>query len=605
MISDRVCYLFLIIACAFSFSTVFFALDYTDTFYHGCNFLLAGKVSIFLPLTQGLYILTCKIFGDYVLAYRIINWLTYFSACILTLFLREQDHNKSLWIWLLSISIICIPLTNTNVFNGNGLSTLFLSLTFIACYKCSLGKRVWYWFLFLAILGSILSRFPNIVVIAVIIIASTMILPSKDIKNILFVSIGALSIALICECLLFGGLSNYIGYFSDKIIQVSTGGNADDHSIGYLFHEYLHTLKDMISDIKYLAILAIIPFLSVFFKNKMVKYTTAIVFIISHIVFLYFRVEIVSAVINYFLLVYLYSNICVLSFIVCITSLINRNIKSFILNLLPLLLSLCAASGSDTGLILIGGPLFVLTPWLIIQLKKQIEIMNIDDYIKVICALFLLGLCAAIYVREGGIWIGISGFSLLLIIVWITGKRHIKCHLQFQVQNTGYSWLRLSISLLLLLDLCLIGNAKLKVSFHDRPIKELRCQYNIPQLKGIWTNPTSKDFLESVLKDYEAASADNPTIFFGRNSALFSYITRTGMVDGVNFSQDDNAQNVINLKNAIKNKPTIFLCPENPAIQSGTTIENYKNTHHMLLDEGYSYVNKGVYAIYYPINILH
>lgn len=597
---------FLALTSIVSFCTVFWGLDFTDSFFHGCNFLLAKKISTFFPLTQGVYLLTNALFGDHIVAYRITNWLIYYAACLLIYFLVNiaTERSKFSNLWLLSMAIASIPLTNTNVLNGNSLSSFFISLSFVSCYKWANGSSKWSWGLLFFIILAILSRFPNIVMVIMLMLTSFLIFKQKDITRMFAIVAGATGIYLLIGSFLFGGFTGFFDEVSSSFARNASGSNAG-HSINNLLKEYLHTLKDMMSNIKYLSLISILPFFGCLNNKKAGRYVWAIAFFVAQLLFLYFRVDIVSDVINYHLLVYFYSNIIIIVFILCVISLTRKDIKAFGLYLLPLLLSLCAAAGSDTGLVLIGGPLFVLLPWLVRKMQDEVNNCCKEDIVKIICTLLFLTAIAAVFVRNGMMWIGIGFFISLLVVTWLVGKKRILISNPQTPRSNSFLCIKISVALSYALALLLIVNAKLNVSFHDRPIRELTSHYNVPQLKGIWTNPTSKEFFEAVIDDYYAIPQEKSVVFFGRNSAVFSYITKIGMIKGVTFAQDDDEKNLNCLKIAIEDKPIVFLCPNNPGIPENTTLEDYSNTNDILINEGYSRVDRGPYAIYYPSGMLY
>lgn len=595
------CRALLIIACVLSFSTVFFALDYTDSFFHGCNFLLSNKISVFFPFTQGLYLATNFLFGDYVIAYRIVNWLVYFGACLLVYFVLCKKDLAS--VLLLSMAVVAIPLTNTNVFNGNGLSALFLVGSFVSCVKFAEGHKKWIWILPVMITLGILSRFPNIVMIVMISITAPLFCRGKSLGALMCALFVSLSLFISTELVMWGGINNCIAAIS-RTFNSSVGGGGADHSLSFLFQGYLHTLKDMISYIKYLSVISIIPLLGFFTNRKSLHLLCAILYLCGQVVFVWLRVKLISDVLNYFLIVYLYSNICVLIYFQCILALLRKNLKMFGLMVLSLGISICAAAGSDSGLCLIGGPLFILLPWIVLQFIRTESSLSQSEIVELMVSLLMLGICSFFYVRIDTRLVGILLFVVVLTMSWFW-KNNIEISL-FRKSNEsafGYS-LRTSIVFVFILSFVLVVTAKRNTSFHDRPLRELNSYYNIPQFKGIRTNGLSVEFFEQVMADYYTISPSEKVVFFGRNSALFGYVTGTGLINGVDFTQDDSERNLVCLRQFLVQNPIVFLCPENPGIYNTIKLKNYSNTHKMLLEEyGYSCVNKGTYAIYYPNRI--
>lgn len=589
------CYAIVVISIVSSFITVFYGLDLKDTFYHGCNFLYANQVNTFLPLTQCVYILMAKLFGDHIIVYRIVNWVIYFLSYIIAFNAISSKTNKRLTYLLLSAAILHIPMATTNVFNGNSLTVLFITLSFISIYKISENNNRWIFVLGISIACAILSRFPNIVLIPLILIGS-IFLNRNVYLRILIAIIFSILIYICSVCIIHGGFTEYIVSLKNVSAKVTSDTAGANHSISFLFSEYLHTLKDMVSNIKYLAIITIIPLLS--FISKKIKYIFPVIFLVANAIFVYFRVNVVSDVIHYFLIVYLYSGICIIIFLLCMISLLRRKFRIFSCTILVLLLSISAAVGSDTGLCLMGGPLFALTPWLISTLHRDLKSTTKEELFTIIISLIGLAVAAALYVRNGQMIYGIVLFVLIFVAVYCYRLLVVPfSQIDKVVIYQNYRCVTFSIGLVILFTLSLCAYAKFHKSFHDAPIAELNTQYNIPQLKYIRTNHQTCEYIRKVIEEYNTIKSSSVVYFFGGDSAVFSYLMQIGLIPGVDFTQLDTPRNREAIKHVLNSNPILILCAANPVTQY-YTLDEYIECDELLHSYGYECEEKEFCKIY-------
>ena len=592
------CVVVCVLAVLFSFATNFWGLDFRDTFYIGCTYVY-GEANVFTPLTQGIFKLVHLLIGDYVLSFRILNWLTYFSSCLLFYFFvyTKENISKKTRVLLLALSVFFIPLTDVHVFNGNSLTVLGLIGVFVSMKLYFEGKNSCLWGITAFLTICLLARFPNVIIVpALLVFVPLLCGKSSDYINIMKASALSIMIYLIVNAVVFGGVGAFVNKLTASFIEAS-GLESANHSVGLLWQEYLHSFKDMMSDVKYLSVIIALPFLSCFVSGKMKRIVFSVLFALALAAFVYYKVQVISDVIGYFLLVFFYALVLILVFVSIVIPLSEKDFRAAGCNLLPLLLSVCAVSGSDTGLILMGGPLTVFAPYIIYKTRSMV--INADNNRVLLIVLSLVGLALGsfLYCRDGFMIVGIGVILAVLVLVCVMGNR-LTVFSGGQVSCDGKGGVSCCIVIALALCCVLYVYSKTKVSFHDRPMAELTCQHDELLLKGILTNTISRDFVNEVMTEYRSLGTDN-VVFYGNISAVFSYISGKGLIPGVNFMQDDTQSNVDAVEKAVRDNPIVFLCPQNPAI-GGWTIENYPRLNSMLTGKGYRVEKRNCYAVYFP-----
>lgn len=600
---------FLVIAIIISFLNIFFGLDFLDTFYMG-NLFSSDSIDILRPITNIVYIASKNLFGDYVIVYRILNWFIYLlSAVVLYKFLRSFNKISSIW---LALTILSIPLVGTNVYNGNSLTLLGIVLTFIFLYKYVQSNNNY------TLLGMILSltlclgsRFPNIVIIPFIVILSLVICyDKKQYFYILSAIFSSIILFFVINSIIVGGLNEYIIEIQNKFISSETHTGGANHSIAFLMQEYLHTIKDTVSNIKYLSILFIIPILSLLIKNNAIRYGILALFVFSNFIYIYFRIPVIFDVIHYFYMMYLYALVFIIVYICVVLSILTQNYKQLCWSLIILLFSAVGASGADTGIYYMGAPLFVFLPYLIYIIFSQLENINKKNLFGVLISLLGLSISCIFYVRDGMLFIGLGLFlatlcllfvySNISIIEFVKGKISLLSSIKI-INDISYFNFLLPLFIVILITIGLY--AEYNKPFHDKPVEELYTTSSIKELKYIATNPQSIKFINKIMGEYNKLSENNQVIFYGRNSAIFSYITHTGMIVGVDFTQDDSEYNIENVEKALNQNQVLILVPYNPAINNGEIIKDYPLLFNMMTRKGYSYELYADYTIFLPQKI--
>lgn len=591
-------------ASIWSLFWVFFGLDFTDTFYHLNHAFYAEHVSTMLPLTSGLLISISNVFGNHLIAYRLFNWLFIYAAYVIFyLIIRRAGVVSKRYLWLLSGAVVLIPLASHNVFNGNNLTIFFMLMSFASLYMFAEGHGHW-WLagLIVHVCLGVLSRFPNIVVIPIIAAMAWMVCRNgtEYLKVLGSLAISLLLYFVLCS-VIFGGINGYLSTLNESLSGVKNSKGAD-HSITFLISEYLHTFKDMVSDIKYLSVLFLIPLTIVFLINKKLLLLGAAIFLILQFLFVRFRVTeqyVLNDFMAYFLIVYFYALICIVIIITCIVAVRKHDLRLLGWGLMPMMFSLCSAAGSDTGLCLLGGQLYALSPFV-----YSVMIKSLREYIKyeawtVALSLCILSICAFLYCRVNTMLLGVVLLFAWFIVLWFfpLGKIETlnKYCTSINVNNaTIYGFIPLLV-------MCMILSVYQKINgptMHDKAICDLTSEYELSELKYIWSCPENVQYVNEVMTDYDdLANRGRLLLFYGNQSEIFSYLSETGMIKGVDFAMDDSKTNVAAVINAVADSTTLFLVPANP-VKKDYTIEGYSRLDSCMLSMGYRREDKGLYAIY-------
>lgn len=599
-------YVAFVFATLWSLYLVFFGLDLTDSFFYCCKFLYNNKVSVFVSFTQ--FIMRCGnwFFGDYVIGYRLINWLFFYLAylCIYLFVISENRGFKKYGLWVLSLAIVLMTILNTNVFSGESISAFFLISSFISLYKAIHSNRLWLIGLSISIALCVLTQFPNIVLIPILLVTSWLICAKKsDYWYVVLSIILGFLLYVLVNSIIFGGLRAFQIALTNTFAETTIQGDGADHSIALLFSEYLHSLKDIFSYIKYLAVISILPLFAFYTKKRYMLIVIAGVFIVSLLLFIKIRVKVVSDVFNYFLTAYFYASIFIAIFSIVVLGLLRHDLKLIGLGIIPLCVSVCAPAGSDSGLCLLGIVLFAFIPWFVYVFQKMLITLTKKELGIWILSLFGLSVCAFVYVREGLMIVGIALLVFMLVALWFVPYLKLNIVLfNGETSKSGNKEIVLSYTIWAILALSFSIYAKTQTSFEWVPMKEFTCQHKFPQMKYIWTNPRSCQYVENVMKDYYSLVEKGKTIaFFGQYSYVFSYLSHVGVIPGVEFTQTDIPRDIKALEQFIEDKDIIvFLIPHNPARQV-ITVDAYPNTRMMLEQHGYTCENKdNKYAIFYP-----
>lgn len=165
--------LLFILAVLYSFSGIFFGLDFTDSFYHLNQALRPAKGVYLYPFFLSSVIIKniTEFIGTDVIYIRTVNWLLLFISMLLPFVFLKISEKKSIILSYLIITILLHTPFNANILGYDTLSIFMNSLLFTltALY---FKKSSIYLICLIAIVGAIstLIRLPNILVIPIIFI---------------------------------------------------------------------------------------------------------------------------------------------------------------------------------------------------------------------------------------------------------------------------------------------------------------------------------------------------------------------------------------------------------------------------------------------------
>ncbi|MCQ2295073.1 MAG: hypothetical protein MJZ67_05415 [Bacteroidales bacterium] len=592
----------LMVAICISAANYFYGFDYADAFYHGCNFLYSGKTDIFLPLTQACYKLTYNLFGDYTIGYRLVNWFIYLLGFLLSFVLLcgKDAKDKPLMVLLLSASVVFMPLTNTTSFCGNSLTSLFALLIFVAIIKLSEGKQYWYFLLAIFLILAPLSRFPNIVFYPAVLAMGMLMLPRRDyLKLIASLSVSIL-LYLVVNMILFGGINGFFSAIVDRWNNENSS-TAANHSISSLIVVYIAWLKDIMSYVKVIGFITIIPLAFSLFKSKWLRYAGVAAYAICQLGFVVMRLR--GAVDeSHFVLVFLYANIFVVTFALSLRSLIKHNWKEFFLYVASFLFTICATAGSDWAFQLWGGAIFGLIPWLAMNTIKAVRDDSSTERLLVICGVVLFFVSAFFYVRNGMTPIGLMLMSVTLIAACFAdrvklGSKLLSCQQTHTPAMVGY------VAALLVVGVGVAIHKQSKLTFASFPMKDMNSSFNVPMNKWMRTSSDSQAFVDEVLRNYDNDIQNNKVIFFGFASNFFGYYTHVGMIEGVDFTCESSERNMSLVEQALVDRPIMYLIPEAPDTSLWSTLEDYTVLDSIMDAHHYKKVvdDRFKYARYYPM----
>lgn len=596
-----------VFALLFTFVQEFFGLEFPDTFYYIGLYSTDNYIDAFHLLSQGLYCICTAMFGDILIAQRLLNYTIYLLGILLLCLCTSPKKDKKWMIYLASVvTLLCIPhMETTRAFNGNGLTLLFLACSFISIQKYLGGKNMAAIWLCISCTLCILSRFPNIILIPFILLISPLLCKNK--KEYLTVSFAALFSIPLClgvYLLVYGSWNNFIVGMATTFA-ATTDATAADHSMAHLIKEYLHSFKDMVSYIKYLSIFAIIPFLGYFFKNKKVSWILIALSVCAMSFMLYYRLHICSPACNWFVAIFVMTNTMLLCLITCILSILRSDWKLVGFTILPMLISFCSASGSDGGLTLMQGPMVGFFPFVICQLYNALININKREVVILIGALVILALCAAIYVRNGLMWLGAGLLVCLFIALLLIRNKHIKWidKLPFFTETASICMHGVFIIMLLTFSAILLYSKCAWNNNENHNLCELRHSLNEPKLYGIHSSEETAKWINDVMTHYRTISPDYPVVFYGITARIFPYLANSQFIQGLDFTCRDECKRNVEAVQKIVNEqnPVFFLCPYNPG-RKLYSLEDFPTIEAFLFSKGYSKKIYDDYAVYYPNN---
>lgn len=591
----------LLLSVVYSFVQVFYGMEYPDTFYFISRYTNNGLLYPFHLLSQGIFVLTTKLFGGYLISYKIIIWFFYALGMILCLWYGyNRTKNRTLLYLGTIVGFLCLPnAAYAFAFNGNGMSMLGVVLILIALDSYVKGNKNSLIWLGLLMAYLPLVRFPNVVAfIIVLLIAPFLCSKLKDYGLIVFSLFVGVLFYIFINCIVFGGYMEFLTVMRDSFMEASDA-TAADHSMSYLIKEYLHSLKDGISYYKLLFPLAIIPLLGYFTKKKICSWILAIVTICGFGVVINMKVTPDQWFFPWFVSC-IFMMLCI---IVCVFAVIRGDKQLFGWGLLPIGLALCCCAGSDTGLTLFWGPICAMAPFIFLKMNYVLKSTNKNELVWVIIAFLGIAICSFLYCRANTMILGIIGLLLLILFVYIVSKKKMFNidMLDFDLRNS-YIPINATLVAIILCSSFLLVFARIRwQDWGDHPLYTYVYPVNETKLKGIHTTQEQKKWIEDVMQEYRKIDYPQDVVFYGYVANIFPYLADIKPIQGIDFSSKENERNLQAFINATKNNPVVFLCPYNPG-RIMYTLESYPQINEYLLGKGYTKILHEHYAIYYPSN---
>lgn len=606
MTKDRVKYLhlglvtILLFSIVYSFVQVFYdGFDYTDPFYFTSLYAYDGFIDSFHLLNQGLFILTSKLFGGYLISYKIVVWAFYALGMISCLWYWYNKTEKKTLLYLGTIiGFLCLPnATWEFAFNGNSMSILGVVLMLIALDNFIKGeKRSLIW------IGALMAflplvRFPNIVALVIVLFVAPFICSKwKDYGRMVLSLLGGIVLYILINCIVFGGPVDFINAIQGGFIKASDT-TAADHSISYLMKEYLHSLKDGVSYYKLLFLLVIVPCLGYFTRKKIYSWMLALVTILGFLAVIMMKVNPSS----WFFPWFVSCTLMMMSVIICVFAVIRGDKQLFGWGLLPIGLGLCCCAGSATGLTLFWSPICAMAPFILLKMNYVLESTNKNEIIWAIISFLGIAICSFLYCRVDTMILGVIGLILLIIFVYIFSKKKTFSidRLDFDMRNAYIPFNATLVTIILCSSFLLI--VACWIDRRRRPLYTYVYPINEPKLIGIHTPQELKIWIEDVMLEYRQLDDSQNVVFYGFVANIFPYLANILPIQGVDFSWHENERNIQAFITATEVNPVVFICPNNPECLL-YNFDSYPKINGYLLDKGYKRELHKYYAIYFPPN---
>ena len=593
----------LLLSVVYSFVQVFYGMEYPDTFYFIGRYTSVGFMDPFHLLSQGVFVLTNKLFGGYLISYKIVIWLFYAFGMISCLWYGyNRTENKTLLYLGTIIGFLCLPnAAYAFAFNGNGMSMLGVVLTLIALDSYTKGNKTALIWLGLLMAYLPLVRFPNIVAFVIVLFIAPFLCSKWKKYGAIILSLSCgIILYLLLNIIAFGGYDNFIDAIKNSFAQASDT-TAADHSMSFLIKEYLHSLKDGVSYYKLLFPLAIVPLLGYFAKNKIRAWILAIITVFGFIVITKIKVQYDQWFFPWFVSC-LFMMLCI---IVCVFAVIRRDKQLLGWGLLPIGLGLCCCAGSDTGLTLFWGPICAMSPFILLKMDDILKTTNKNELIWAMISFLGIAVCSFLYCRVDTMILGVAGLILLLIVVYFVSNK-----VTFSVDKLVFDPIYACIPINSTLTTIILCSAFLLVFSHirwqdwgDHPLYTYIYPVDEPKLAGIHTTYEQKIWIEDVMSEYRQLDDPQNVVFYGIVANIFPYLANLHAMPGMDFQCKENERNMNAFINATESYPAVFLCPYNPG-RPMYNLDDYPKINEYLLKRGYTKTLHEHYAIYYPANTI-
>lgn len=348
-------YLSLFLAISFFFATIFFGLDFTDSFYHLNQALHPADDRHLYPFLGSSLIIReiIELVGPEIISLRLVNSLLLLISFLFPFLILKPQFSRNKILLYLGCGLILFLPFNVNILGYDTLSIFILSLIFnIAIDHIKNPKLSKLLFLSLLCAAAVLIRVPNILVLPIIFfwfLFFRKAFPKIFLYRwqvVIFLFLSFLGIAL-----------GYTLYYRSLNSFIYASANADSHVITQLLQKYL---QDGMQLLLYLSFIVIGYFLFLKMREKVSKVLTYFILIVILLTFMGYYLLPTKYIFNYSLFIFA----VVLSYtgiqIFCWKKQPPLQLQIFVLYFLFLFINLF---GSNTGL-LKGYSLFVLFPYI-------------------------------------------------------------------------------------------------------------------------------------------------------------------------------------------------------------------------------------------------
>ena len=290
-----------------------------------------------------------------------------------------------------------------------------------------------------------------------------------------------------------------------------------------------------------------------------------------------------------------------MSIIVCVFAVIRGDKQLFGWGLLPIGLGLCCCAGSDTGLTLFWGPICAMAPFVMIKMDDVLKTTNKNELIWAMISFLGIAVCSFLYCRVDTMILGVIGFVLLVMFVFIFGKR-ITFNINKLIFETSYAYIPIKttlVTIILSLSFLLVYAHIRWQDWGNHPLYTYIYSVNEPKLKGIHTTYEQKIWIEDVMREYRELEEPQNVVFYGIVANIFPYLADLQPIQGMDFSWKENERNLQAFIKALDTNPVVFFCPYNPG-RVMYTLDDYPKINDYLLGKGYTQELHEHYAIYFP-----
>lgn len=245
----------LVLSILFFLTTIFFGVDFTDSFYHlsYAKSHYGDKINFFVVLSVYLVKFFSLFTSNYVIVYRFIGIMIIISTFITPLFVLKKEDNDLKKLLAAFLLVIYSPFV-FNILGYDTFSAFFIVLTYTIFYKfyftIGCDKRLVY---VLSVLTafSILCRFPNILIILVLLFGIYLKQDLSFKTKINYIFQYLLLVGLTLVLFYYFNYGNIESLFESQAINKS-------HNLSKLLYNYIN---DFIIIILYVIIISLILFL--------------------------------------------------------------------------------------------------------------------------------------------------------------------------------------------------------------------------------------------------------------------------------------------------------------------------------------------------------